>query len=195
MQEIYKPCPCGSGKKFKFCCQEQLAGTDPIDLLKQAESFPVYECSIMENWQECGLASILVVRQQPNLRYLFGQYLVDYYCLGLKSTIANANMQYQKIEEMRTRTPYSWVDFDYQDARCLILGAIEYADGLGFEPNRDWKHSKYVVEADKSFKNKFTYGKDGKPFYINGPNDNVPAILAKLQGKSSEYIIGGPGGF
>lgn len=58
---------------------------------------------------------------------------------------------------------YSWVDFDYQDVRCLILGAIEYANGLGFEPNRAWKHSKYVVEADKPFENKFTYGKDGKP--------------------------------
>lgn len=149
----------------------------------------------MENWEEGGLASILVVRQQPNLKYLFGMYLVDYYCLGLKNTMANVNLPYQKIEEIRARTPYTWVDFDYGDARNLILGAIEYANGLGFEPNRDWKDSKFVIEADKPFEHKFTYGKDGKPFFINGPDDNVPAIMAKLRGKNFDYMLGGPGGF
>jgi hypothetical protein len=190
MQDVYKPCPCGSGKKFKFCCNQKIIATDPVAILKQSPEFPVYECLNMEGWEEGGLAPILIVRQQPNLKYTFGVYLVDYYCLGLKNTMCNVNMSYEKILHYKNRVPYSFVEFDYQDARSMILGGIEYARELGFSPNPDWRDSQYIVEADKPFEHKFTFGKDGKPLFVNGPEDNVQAIMAKLHGKNFDYMIG-----
>ncbi|MDH4467872.1 MAG: hypothetical protein QE271_07430 [Bacteriovoracaceae bacterium] len=191
MQNIYGPCPCGSGKKLKFCCHQKLAAIDPASLLKQAASFRVHECWIMEDWEDGGLAPILVVRQQPNFKYQFGLYLVDYYCLGVKSTICDVNVAYGKIEEIQSRTPYAWLEFDYQDARGLILGSIEYARGLGFAPDVGWENSKHLVEANTPFDNKFTFGMDGKPLFINGPDDDVASIMKTLQGKDIGYTIGG----
>jgi hypothetical protein len=189
VQDIYKPCPCGSGKKFKFCCNQKIMGSDPVAILKQSPEFSLYECLIMEDSEDGGLASILVVRRQPNLKYTFGMYLVDYFCLGLKNSMCDVNVKYEKILHYRNRMPYSFVDFDYQNARSLILGGIEYAKELGFSPNSDWRSSQYIVEADKPFERNFSFGKDGKPFFINGPEDNIQEIMAKLRGKDFDYML------
>ena len=189
MSDIYKPCPCGSGKKFKFCCN-QLSNDDPNTLVKMAPIFTLSECSIMANWLEGGLAPILVVRQQPNLKYLFGMFMVDYYCLGLKETFFKANVKFDKIAEMKARLSYPLVPFEYEDARSLILGGIQYAKALGFEPQKDWKYTQYIIEADKPFENKFEYGKDGKPFYVSGPHDDASAILNRLKDADAHFLVG-----
>lgn len=40
-------------------------------------------------------------------------------------------------------------------------------------------------------------GRDGKPFYASGPNDNFAAIMGYLRRKCGDYgftfIVGGPG--
>ena len=62
-----------------------------------------------------------------------------------------------------------------------MLGAIDYANGLGFFPNKDWADSRHILEPDRSFENKFEFGKDGEPFFIQGPDDDPGAVLAKLR--------------
>src|SRR5438552_1835503 len=74
------------------------------------------------------------------------------------------------------------------------MGAIDYARRIGFEPHPDWMLSGRVVEAERSFRNKFSFGSDGKPFYIQGPNDDAPKILRVLdplieQGKADFLTI------
>ena len=194
MQDVYKPCPCGSGKKIKFCCLQKIVGNDPREALKQAAAFPVYECGVMENWGDSGLASIYVVRQMPNLRYVYGMYIVDYYCLGLKNTFADANVKWERVKELKCRVEqqYALVNFPYEDARSLILGGIDYAKALGFEPNEDWKYSKYIVEYDRPYEAKFEFGKDGKPYYIQWPYDDVRTVMSKLRSQSAGYMLGGP---
>ena len=72
------------------------------------------------------------------------------------------------------------VPIDYEDARSIILGGIEYARKLGFSPNQDWKDSKHVVEPDRPFNKKFEFGRDGQPLYIQGPSDDFVEIAEKL---------------
>jgi hypothetical protein len=56
----------------------------------------------------------------------------------------------------------------------LIEGAIHYAEELGFSPHRDYHNAKNIFgDIDPSVcPVKYTYGKDGKPFYIRGPNES-----------------------
>ncbi len=137
----YQSCPCGSGKKYKFCCREkeQLINQEqPLTLVKKAVQYPVYECFINECWQDEGLAAIFIVRQLPNLKYILGTYLVDTLCLGLKNTFCNARLPYSSIQTVLRKSNWEMISIEYEDARSIILGGIEYAKGLGFGTNKDW---------------------------------------------------------
>ena len=160
---------------------ELIKSSDPKKLLKEAASFRLYETVITENWQEQGLASIYVVRQLPNLRYIVGGYIIDYFCLGLKNAFCRMNVPYTSIQQMKSQTPVKMIDFPYQDARSLILGSIQYAANLGFHPHKDWHLSKHMVESSKPYEQQYECGRDGKPFYIQGPDDDAQAIMNKLK--------------
>ena len=179
----YQPCPCGSGRKYKFCCRAKelaISNESSIALIKNSVAFPVAQCIVSENWQEQGLANIFVVRQLPSTKYIFGAYLLDLLCLGLKDTFCNANIPDAAMRSMIAQTGQNFVPIDYEDARSIIFGGIEFASKLGFSPNLDWKDSKHIVESDRHFEHKFEFGRHGKPFYIQGPHDDPVEITSKL---------------
>jgi hypothetical protein len=179
----YQPCPCGSGRKYKFCCRVKevaISSEPPRALVKKSAEFPVFQCVINVDWQTPGLASIFVVRQLPNQKFILGSYLVDVLCLGLKDTFCNANLSAQATQGMLASVPMQMEAIEYEDARSLILGGIEYARSLGFEPNPDWKDSQHIIEPERPFSPKFKFGRHGKPIYIPGPHDNPIKVLSKL---------------
>ncbi len=179
----YQPCPCGSDKKFKFCCNEryrELGRVSDEELCQRSVKFKIHESFISPDWQNSGVAEVLVVRQMPNLMYIAGAYLIDVFCLGLKDTFFQARLDEAEVRALRNNFPERLEAIPYEDARSVILGAIEYARQLGFEPRPDWQSTGRIVEAERSFNNKFTFGSDGKPFYIQGPNDDASKILRTL---------------
>ncbi len=179
----YQPCPCGSGRKYKFCCRSKelaISNENPSALIKNSVAFPVYQCIVNEGWQEQGLANIFVVRQLPNMKFIFGVYLVDLFCLGLKDTFCNANMHYAPIQSMLAQSGLNLLPIDYEDARSVIFGGIEFASKHGFIPNHGWKDTKHVVEPDRPFNDRFEFGSHGKPVYIQGPHDDPVVITSKL---------------
>lgn len=181
---VYEPCACGSGKKFKFCCfknRQSIEGLSEADLIKKATEFPVYDVRVSMGWQNDGLAQVVVARQLPNLKFLLGIYLVDVFCLGLKDSFVRTHLKYDELTELLGHFPGKLEDCDYEDARSIVLGGIEYAQQLGFEPIKDWKQTKHIIESERDFEHNYTFGKDGMPFYIQGPNDDPDKILQKLQ--------------
>jgi len=179
----YQPCPCGSGKKYKFCCYakgQQLSNEHPLALIKKAAQFPISHCVVNIGWQQQGMANIIVIRQLPNAKYLFAGYLVDIMLLGVKDTFFNANLGVEAIESMLGRIDMPVEPIDYEDARSLIFGSIEFARKHRFEPHPDWQHAKHVVEPDRAFQPKYNFGLQGKPLYIQGPDDDADAIEARL---------------
>src|SRR3989441_8327632 len=178
----YQLCPCGSGKKLKFCCYETHRTLDQLsdeELFRRAAEFPIYESRVSLNWQEAGIAEVLIVRQTPRLKYVAGVYLVDVFCLGLKDTFVTITSKYTDIQSLHRGLCQKLEEISYEDGRSIILGAVEYACRHGFEPHEDWTLSGPIVEPNRSFRPKFTFGHNGKPFYIQGPND-PPDIMAKL---------------
>jgi hypothetical protein len=59
-------------------------------------------------------------------------------------------------------------------ARKLVEDAVVYARDLGFEPHEDYRVARKVLQdIDATVcKEQFTFGKDGKPFFMSGPNDS-----------------------
>ena len=64
----------------------------------------------------------------------------------------------------------------------MIYQSIEYAEQFGFEPQKDFTLSQYLLaprgELEEPYK--LTFGKDGKPLFISGPYDNVERIVRQL---------------
>lgn len=57
--------------------------------------------------------------------------------------------------------------------RKLVEDSVRYGAHLGFAPHSDLKKASRVfggIRAGNCAKT-YTFGKDGKPFYVSGPND------------------------
>lgn len=190
MQPIYEHCGCGSGNEFKLCCNQKSAE----EILRDSSKFPIYECLISERWQVTGLASLLVSRKISDDLFLLGSYLVDLYCLGLKDTLALSRIDTEDylITRHFFTSRHEVIDVDYEDARSIVLGAIDYAHSLGFRPQHDWIDSQFVIEAVRSYEEKFEFGVDGIPCYIEGPNDDRITIIETLSARDSDFAVAAP---
>lgn len=65
-------------------------------------------------------------------------------------------------------------------ARHVVLGAAAFAFGLGFAPHPDFEAARgHLGELDEPCA--ITFGRDGRPLYVQGPYDDPIAILATLR--------------
>jgi hypothetical protein len=163
-----------------------------------ARKFPFYECLINPSWKDQGLATILISRRQPDGDLVFGLFLVDIYCLGLKNTFCNADFSLSRYKTELLPKIYlegKPVQCPIPLAHQIIYGGIAFAQQFGFEPNKDFKLSQYVLDDKDSIEpcEDVEFGKDGKPFFIAGPDDNVEHIIRQLEsrvGKGNfEYLV------
>jgi hypothetical protein len=165
-------------------------------LMRDARSYPLFDCWITSNWKksDLGLIEILVSRKQPDGNICFGFYLVDNYCLGLKNTLVKANVplgayQSEVVETLfRGEKP---AQCDPELAHQMIYAAIDYAAQFGFQPHSDFTSTQNLLmpRGELAEPYKLTFGKNGKPFFISGPNDNALRIVKQLEKTA------GPGNF
>lgn len=165
-----------------------VAPFSPSAIIRNAHSLPVYECFISGNWQkdDMGLVEILLARQQPDENICFGVYLVDTYCLGLKSTFANAGFSRTRYQnEVRGRVFHETnpKKCSLELAHQMIYASIDYAAQFGFQPDKDFALSQHLLQprGELAEPYKIPFGKDGKPFFIAGPHDNAQRILRQLE--------------
>lgn len=174
MIEVYAPCICGSAKKFKFCCSI-LQSKDSSKLAPMTNQWPVIQCFMGDNWKEQGMGSVSIVRKMPHGPLCLAVYLIDTWCLGVKDAFFKTNLSEQEVNDTLRgqRASQPMIKVSYKDARCFILGGLAYAQSIGIPPHKDWELAKYAIEAHLPFENKFVFGKDGLPFYVNGPYDSA----------------------
>ena len=169
--------------------QQALTPSSPQAILRRARSYPLYECLISDNWNKknnMGLVEVLVAREQPDGDICFGVYLVDTFCLGLKNTFANADFSRSRyLSEIRNKVFRAGkpVECSLELAQQMIYQSIEYAEQFGFEPEKDFALSQYLLTPRGELEEPYdlTFGKDGKPFFISGPHDNVARIMRQLE--------------
>ena len=170
----------------------------PLRYIRQARDYPIEGCWVQQGWADCGIAVVAIARRQSNGNIVFGNYLVDLYCLGLKDTYFNADIpsgQFQRefLPKM-FRTAGKPIKISPDLAHEIIYGSIEYARQLGFRPHRDFDMSQFILDPPDAHPRtgKVEFGKDGKPFFVAGPHDNVDAILrqlARTAGESNSHYM------
>ena len=177
-------------RKQHFVEVVPFAMLSPQKKLRQARRFPIHECLINPSWREQGLATILVSRRQLDEHLAFGVFLVDIFCLGLKNTFANVDFSESRyVREVvgRVYEQQASEPCDSELAHQIIYGAIAYARQFGFKPNKDFRLSQHLLDAPESIgPSDIEFGKDGKPLFISGPDDNVQKILHQLQATAGE---------
>lgn len=193
MNDVYAPCLCGSGKKFKFCCHEIQKKGGVIPATSECYKFPIHECKVLENWKETGISPVYVSRELNRDSYVFISYLVDFWCLGVKDTTLKFGASKRTLSDIYSRND-GLVTISYQDARSLILGAMDFANAIGIPPHASWNGiPSSFIEAHLAYEKKFSFGHEGKPFYASGPYDyelyDVEEVVEKVSKAQGQYII------
>jgi hypothetical protein len=149
-----------------------------------------------------GLAQIFVTRVDRS-QYLVCSFLVDYWCLGVKDAMGPKKLDRQKYEMMVSHSAdnfeQDFQEISLREAQAIIFGAVDYAGKLGIEPHPDFEQAKLQLGPRLDDLPEIEFGRDGKPFYINGPYDNPDKIINKLTASVGEgnfhFAVGGPPSF
>ncbi|MCF7957775.1 MAG: hypothetical protein K9M57_04925 [Phycisphaerae bacterium] len=171
--------------------RKKQAGAVPFALLSPKKKvlicrdFPIHECLINPSWKEKGLANITISRQQPDGNLVVGVYLVDTFCMGLKNTFFISDFSLSKYKDELVHKAY----YQENPVKCpislachIIYDGIAFADQFGFKPNKDFKYSQYLLDEKNDLDpiEPIEFGKDGKPLFISGPDDDANAITQQL---------------
>lgn len=144
-----------------------------------------------------GVALVTVARKAGFNRLEFCTYLVDIWCLGVKDAAPPRTMDPSTYKD--------FVDFAYQAfpdgtqeiplklAQAIVLGSVEYAARIGFQPHRDFEQGRALL-GEWDGQPVLNFGKDGKPYYMSGPYDDPLKVLRTLRETVGEgnfhYVIG-----
>ena len=154
-------------------------------IITKGALLPFHECYINEEWQEGGMATIIISKKMPSGKLIVGMYMVDTYCLGLKNTLYKFG--YETIDysdflnEVNQRQKMIKCNLGF--AHNLIYGAIDYAVELGFNPHKDFKITEHLLDPDliDDEINNTEFGMNGKPLFVAGPYDDINRIIGILE--------------
>ncbi len=141
----------------------------------KARNLPIARCVINADWQDTGMASIIVVRQHVNQNVTLGLYMVDVFCVGVKDThfyFNISNNEFLEIADIMSEN-YELAECDYNLAHNIIYGSAAFAEEFDIPPHNGFKLTKMILEEDDDHIPliEVEFGKDGVPFLI-GDSDN-----------------------
>ncbi len=156
-----------------------------LRLAKQSAILPIHECLVPEElFDQNGIGSIVISRRMGDGNFAASVILLDVYCLGVKNAYFRVFSSTEYAEMINGITMNEKIkSVEPACARKLVEDCIEYARKIGFEPHPDYETAQYIfgdIEVDGCTES-YTFGKNGKPFYISGPNDDVKKIKTILK--------------
>jgi hypothetical protein len=169
-------------------------------LIRKANRLPIADCFINAGWDQdtTMLTRIVITRQQPDGRLVFGSFLVDMLLLGVKDAHSAAHVTPGEINRM---LPHVYpagehVPCDVALAHQIIYQSIDYAAQYDMTPHKDFRLAQHVLDPRGTHPetHALTFGKDGKPLFISGPHDNVDLVMRKLERTAGpgnyDYLVG-----
>jgi hypothetical protein len=191
-------------KNKKLLVQQQRQMAYQSNPVAFAARYPIHQCLANATMFAGGMGTVVVSRRAPNGDIVMGTFLLDTFCLGVKSAFGRTLLPHEYdefIADLRQNELMQAVEPSY--ARKVVEGALAYAATLGLKPDPDYYTTKEIfgdIDANACAE-EFTFGKDGKPFYIVGPLDSplkqrqIMATLEKKVGVGNFHFlmpIGGP---
>ncbi len=169
--------------------------TDPTVRLRGVGDWPVHEAWMAASLWEQGLGYLLISRHEPKGGLVYASYLVDVYCLGVKNALWDAGTKgdfKEMLKNMEASQPMEPIS-----PACLakiVRGSLEYAASMGFRPHPDFRHAGLLLAGidPAECAEEFSFGKDGKPFYIRGPYETpaqAQVIGERIKAAGGEYVV------
>ena len=161
-----------SSKNKKVSFSDRISRSKAIVI---ARNSPINRCFVRKNIFSEGIGTAIVSREMPNGHLGVGVYLLDVWCLGVKNTYFSVLSENEFLERIKQIEINEHLETLHPScAGKIIEQCVEYSDKLGFKPHKDYKISRQLLmDLDPNVcPNQYTFGKDGKPFYISGPNEN-----------------------
>lgn len=163
-----------------------------------AAHWPVRECLVPESLFELGIGNIVVSRTLPSGEIATAVFLLDVFCLGVKDAyfeVLSLGEYEFAVSRVEDRATLRRVLPSY--ARKLIEGAVQYAEGFCLRPHPDYHVAKRIFgDVDPTTCSQdFEYGREGKPFYVVGPNDTrarsrqILALLERAYGPDGFHFL------
>jgi hypothetical protein len=185
-------------RALKRSNQLQRTSKDPTVRLRHAAKWPVVHALVSAKLWTQGIGTLAVARQDSADGLVYAIFLLDVYCLGAKNAFWRAGSSgefrelIERVEQRETMEPIT--------PACLVKivqGAVAYAESFGFLPHPDYRHAAMLLAGidATTCAQEFAFGKDGKPFYIQGPNETyeeAEAIMDRIQEAGGHFMIGGP---
>jgi hypothetical protein len=132
-----------------------------------------------------GFAQVLLARRMRASKVTVCGFLVDVYCLGVKTVIGPRAMGVDTLDafvnEYYTAFDDPAIAIGLTQAQRTVHGAVAYARGLGFAPPTDFEDAASHLGEPPSDAPEIRFGRDGKPYYISGPYDHPAAVLRQLE--------------
>ena len=150
-----------------------------------------------------GIGYVMVCRFKATGACEAGVFLVDVFCLGAKNAFFTKIERLDFDDLIHKIFPGPPTEISPECGRKLVEDAVAYAARFGFAPHADYKQACRVfggIRAEECFCD-FVFGQDGKPLYVNGPNESqrqIDIIMAKLEkhagSEEFNYLLGVPEG-
>jgi hypothetical protein len=160
-------------KKLTALQQQQIAFES--NRIAIAARYPIHQCMSNAAIFAGGMGSVLISRIAPDGDIVMCMFLLDTFCLGVKSAMSRVMAPYEYdslIADIRNNEMMQAVEPSY--ARKLIEDCAAYAATIGFKPDPDYQKAKEIfgnIDASECT-DQFTFGKNGKPFFMSGPMDS-----------------------
>ncbi len=185
-------------KKKKKSAPQQGSISPEKYIRLHARELPIYKCYMPQEGSAHGMSEVVVSRKRPNGKILFGVYLIDTYCLGVKDVMYHYDYDVEDFEELVEKV-FShfdgYVECPYNDAHNFIYSAIEFAGEAGLNPARDFDVvGEYILEEDTEdipLKH-YPMGHDGKYLLIEGPTHaerKYVKMLKERLGDNFQYVV------
>ena len=153
-------------------------------MVRRAAALPIQHCLLTEAIFENGLGILVVARGLTPEHVGMATFLIDMFCLGVKDVTfkwIGAEEFAFHVEKLGAAAPLVPVDPSY--GRKLLRDAVAWSQSKGFPPHRDFSVVAPIladVNTD-TCDEIFRFGRDGKPFYMPGPNESPSVVRRRFE--------------
>jgi hypothetical protein len=157
----------------------QMSGGDARQI-GEASRAPVRTSVMSEKLFDDGIGWVVLARTLLSGQVGASFFLVDAWCLGVKDAFFRIMSPLTFKEQIgRSSQERALVEVDPSVARKVLHDAVAFAGSFGLAPCAGYAAAEALFGDTALATKTFRFGKDGKPFYVSGPNDS-PARVQRI---------------
>src|SRR4051794_6260517 len=155
----------------------------------RARSLPIYICFVTMDWEEYGIANVVVTRKHVNGNITAGIYLIDLFCLGIKDTFYFFNEPEEELFEKINIERSYLQEIDYNLAHNIIYAGHDFALEFDIQPHKTFSITKFILEEDNDAIPVIDIpvgDENGNPHLMIDNSYNYGPVLEKLKKHAGE---------